>query len=111
MNSHEILSIYENVAVITDQMLEAARNGDWEQLIALESDCASQVEILKNEDTPAPLPPVARERKVTIIKKILADDRAIRTITEPWMAELSLLMNSGGTRRKLSQAYDANQSG
>jgi len=111
MNNQEIISLYETVAVITNQMLAAARIGDWEQLVVLESRCTSHVETIKNGESPAPLTGVVRERKVKIIKKILADDREIRTITEPWMAQLSASMNSNNTERKLSRAYGANQSG
>lgn len=112
MDTQEILSLYENVAEITDQMLSAARTGDWERLAALESHCSSQVEILKqNDKSRQPLTPLAREKKTRIIKKILDDDRQIRDITEPWMAQLSAMINSVGTERKLSQAYGANQSG
>lgn len=112
MNNQEILALYETVADITDQMLAAARTGNWEQLAELESRCSSQVEIIKkNEEPRQALSPVARERKVKIIKKILEDDRQIRDITEPWMAQLSAMMNSAGTERKLSQAYGASQTG
>lgn len=112
MDNQEILSLYEAVADITDKMLAAARSGDWEQLAALESHCSSQVEIIKqNDQQRPPLTATARERKVKIIKKILDDDRQIRDITEPWMAQLTAMINSTGTERKLSQAYGANQSG
>ena len=111
MNSEEVISLYEKVAVITNQMLAAAREYDWEQLAALESQCASHVETLKRDEHVAPLTGVVREQKVRIIKKILADDREIRSITEPWMEQLSVLMRSAGVERKLSQAYGANQSG
>ncbi len=112
MDNQEILSLYETIASITDQMLAAARTGDWEQLAELESRCSSQVEIIKNNEEPRQtLSPLARERKTKIIKKILEDDRQIRDITEPWMAQLSALMKSAGTERKLVQAYGANQTG
>lgn len=112
MDNQEILSLYETVADITDKMLAAARVGDWEQLATLESHCSNQVEILKqNDQQRLPLTPVAREKKTRIIKKILDDDRQIRDITEPWMAQLSAMMNSAGTERKLTQAYGANQTG
>lgn len=112
MDNQEILSLYETVAEITDQMLAAARTGNWEQLAALESRCSSQVEILKqNDQIRQPLTPLAREKKTRIIKKILEDDRQIRDITEPWMAQLSAMLSSTGTERKLSQAYGANQTG
>jgi flagellar protein FliT len=105
MNSQEIISVYENVAVLTGQMLDAARTGDWEQLTLLESRCSSQVECLRKGELPAALPANLRDRKVAIIKKILADDHEIRSITEPWMKQLSSMLNSAGTERKLSQAY------
>lgn len=110
MNSEEVLSLYETVAGITEQMLVAARDGNWEQLAALESLCASHVATLKHEETPAPLPSGVREQKVRIIQKILADDREIRSITEPWMEHLAALINSASTERKLSQAYGSKQS-
>ena len=112
MDSQQILAVYETIADITDQMVAAARTGDWEQLAALESRCSSQVDIIrKNEEPKQALSDIARERKVTIIKKILADDREIRSITEPWMTRLAALMNSTGTERKLSQAYGSSQTG
>lgn len=110
MNSQEMISLYETVAVITDQMLTAARSGDWEQLIELESRCAGHVQTLKANETPVPLTGATRERKVKIIQKILADDREIRNLTEPWMAHLAELINSTSTERKLNQAYDDGRS-
>lgn len=110
MDSQEVIAIYELVADITDKMVAAARIGDWELLAKLESQCSTQVEILKHNDEPRPpLSETARERKVKIIKKILADDREIRAITEPWMARLTAMLNSTGTERKLINTHGAPQ--
>lgn len=108
MNEQEVIYLYENVASITDQMLAAARKGDWDELVALETRCASQVSILKTGEPPVPLTGTVRERKVAIIKKILADDKEIRNLTQPWMEQLSRLINSTGTERRLNQAYGPN---
>lgn len=109
MNSQEILSLYETVAGITSQMLHAARSGDWDQLVTLESRCSGHVQRLQNGEPPEPLTGTGRQRKVEIIRKILADDRAIRTITEPRMQRLSALMKNTSIERKLNQAYGAQQ--
>ncbi len=111
MNSQEVISLYETVAIITDQMLAAARKRDWEQMVTLESRVASHIEVLKSGEAPAALTGATRLRKVQIIQKILADDRQIRDITEPWMAELAQLINSAGTERKLSRAYGGAHAG
>lgn len=107
MKSTELIDLYENVAVITDQMLHAARQRNWELLTKLEQNCSSTVAIIQQNETPTVLSEELRERKIRTIKKILADDKEIRNITEPWMAELSNLIRSNGTARKLNQAYGA----
>lgn len=111
MNSQEIISLYEAVSDITNRMVAAARAGDWDRLVALESDCAGHVQTLRDGEPPTPLEGAVRERKVKIIHKILADDREIRNITEPWMAHLSALINSTGAERKLSSAYGGRYAG
>ena len=42
MNSQEVVSLYEAIAVMTDEMVVAARNGNWMQLATLEKACAQQ---------------------------------------------------------------------
>lgn len=111
MNSFELLTVYEKVAHITSKMLEAARANDWELLAKLENDCSNQVSTLRQFEGPSELPSDLKAKKITIIKQILADDRAIRDITEPWMKNLANLMKSSSTSRKLSQSYGANQMG
>lgn len=108
METQDLLAVYENVASITNEMVVAARNGNWEQLALLELHCSSQVETLKKFDSGVSLSGEHRDKKVEIIRKILADDQQIRAITEPWMKQLSGLMHSAGTERKLSQAYGPN---
>ncbi len=109
MNSEQIISIYETVSTLTGQMLAAAKNRDWENLAALESYCTSHVATLKEAEPALPLSGELRARKIRIIHQIMAQDRAIRDLTEPWMAELSALMSSAGAERKLSRAYDAHR--
>ncbi|MHB1676699.1 MAG: flagellar protein FliT [Sulfuriferula sp.] len=105
MNGEEIIAAYESVARITGQMLNAARTGAWDDLVSLENCCASHVQALEQDETPLKLTGDLRNRKIAVIKKILANDREIRVITEPWMQQLSNLMKSNMTERKLSMTY------
>jgi flagellar protein FliT len=108
MESTELISLYENVARITDRMLNAARKADWDLLAALETDCSSTVEALKSNEFSTELAPDIRSKKIQIIKRILADDKEIREITEPWMLQLANLMKNSESSRKLSVAYGTN---
>lgn len=107
MNSQEVVNIYETIAVITGKMVSAARDSDWQQLASLEKQCAKHIEVIRVNDIEAAHGAV-RERKIKVIQKILADDREIRNITQPWMARLSRQISSTNTQRKLSQTYGLN---
>jgi flagellar protein FliT len=121
MNRDQAIALYESVADITSKMLAAARNSDWEGLGTLESDCASQVRMLKSVESAATaenaekgvlltdLTDATRLRKRTLIEQILADDREIRHLTESWMAQLSNLLNRGRVERQLLTAYGGHQ--
>jgi flagellar protein FliT len=102
-----VIGIYESMSELTGQMLSAARSRDWETLVELESRCAGHVRTLQESEGPVPLDGASRNRKISLIHKILADDRAIRDLTSPWMVELSSLISSTGNQRKLRQAYGA----
>jgi flagellar protein FliT len=93
MSSEDVINVYETLSALTRQMLEAAHGRDWDRLHRLELECAAQVARLR--DNPPPLSGELRARKVRILQCILADDREIRTITEPWMDQISLLLKGG----------------
>lgn len=96
MDNEHIIGVYEAIGAITDRMLAAARSGDWELLSALESECSGHVARIGASACALPLSWDNRARKVKLIQKILAHDRAIRDIAEPWMAQLAIRINGSG---------------
>ena len=84
MTSTEVLSMYENIAGLSNQMVVAARMSDWDGLGKLESQCAVAASPTV-AGTVAALSDAPRLRKIDLLKQILANDRAIREVTEPWM--------------------------
>lgn len=105
MTNQEVLSTYEAMQALTGQMVTAATNADWDQLEVLEQRISSHVAALKANEEKVVLESAGRLRKVALIKQILEDDRKIRDLTMPWMAQLSKLINSTGTERRLANAY------
>lgn len=105
MNSEEVLSVYQAMGELTAQMVKAAGNGDWDELVLLEQRCAAHVRALKENEPAQPMQGPSRLKKVQMIKKLLDDDRKIRDLTMPWMAQLSAMINSSGTERRLASAY------
>ena len=105
MNGQELLYMYENVASITDQMLKAALNSNWELLTKLEARCTAQAKLIHDSGEQVVLADPERQEKIRIIKKILADDKQIRDLIQPRMNFLSELMRSAKSQRQVTKAY------
>ena len=103
---NQVIENYESLSAITAQMREAAARGEWDKLTALEVQCREHVAAMKTADAATPvLSEQARKRKVELIHRILDDDAAIRSHTEPWMAQLQRIMQSSRTEQRVRQAY------
>jgi flagellar protein FliT len=64
MEGHEMIALYEHVAILSGHMLDAARRSDWDRLTELESLCARQVAALRGSDPPGRLDDEERGRKI-----------------------------------------------
>lgn len=104
MNSQDIVATYEMMAHITSDMLRSAGAGDWDRVVLLEQQCARCLQSLQANEGMV-LASEERQRKLLAIRRMLADDRKIRDLTMPWMAQLSALINNSGTQRRLAHAY------
>lgn len=111
----DTLSIYEEMAQVSAEMLVAARDANWDLLSALETRNSQLVGRLQHghggEATLDNQDDALRARKVAMIKTILAHDRDIRELTEPWLHTLSGLIKNTSNERKLAQAYGAGMGG
>lgn len=99
-----IVEDYQRLSDIAGKMREAAAAGEWDELIALEKRCTKHVSELKQRDG-VPTDETSRQQKAALIKKMLADDKAIREKTETWMLQLERIMQSARSEHRLQQAY------
>jgi len=93
MSYENVCSLYESVAEVTNQMLQAAQNQEWDALSELEVTCADFVEQIRDYDEVQPEAGDAYKRKLKSIKLILANDREIRNLMAPWMLKLNNMLN------------------
>ena len=108
MNEQEhILDVYGSISTVTSQMVDAASKGDWDRLVALEHDCRSLIETLKHSDAGAKAGAQFVQRKVALIRKVLADDAEVRKFTEPWMSKLEAYLGNARQEHKLRRAYES----
>jgi flagellar protein FliT len=104
------ISLYESILQLSSQMVAAAEKNDWDLLCALEGEVTGLRERLQREDPPAhqaSLDEATRQRKAGLIRQILADDRNIRSHTQPWMDSVKTLLTGNARQRSVQQAYGA----
>lgn len=111
MNNHPILDQYERIKDVTGQMVAAAKRADWDHLIDLEESCRSLTDALMEAERGVQLPPPILERKVQLIRNVLADDAEIRNLTEPWMRRLQELLSGVDLGRQVKAAYGRSDEG
>jgi len=96
---------YGAILDLTRQMLEAARNSDWDQLTTLEQARSRMAMQMADKRDENPMPP--SEESAEIIRNILVCDEEIKARTETWLTELRAALDSVNTERKLFQTYNS----
>ncbi len=99
----QLLSYYEAIERASADMLNAARDGKWDEVLKLEGACVLLISQLKHaaqqpEDQASGLPglaaqslpgnPEAAKVKSRIMQRILVNDAEIRHLAEPWLQDL-----------------------
>lgn len=105
MSATQAIAIYEAIADTSSRMLDAARRNDWECLVELDSRYTSLMDELEGNSFDIPLTDGNRERMMSLISHALDNNRAIEGVVGPHLVQLSSLIGSVRTERKLSNAY------
>ena len=91
MNS-QLLSYYEALEKASTDMLSAAREADWEQVVKLEGACVLLIAQLKHAADETGLAAEEARLKTRIMQRILVNDAEIRTLAEPWLEDLDRML-------------------
>jgi flagellar protein FliT len=95
----QLLSYYEAIERASADMLNAARAGNWDEVVKLEGACVLLISQLKNAARQEELKPDEARAKSRIMQRILVNDAEIRHLAEPWLHELDEAL--AGRRRTL----------
>ncbi|PLZ00683.1 flagellar protein FliT [Burkholderia sp. WAC0059] len=98
---------YEAIAAISGQMLLAARGALWSDLAGLQREYRQLVDALRESEGEIRLNEEERARKYELIRRILADDAAIRDLANPRMSRLSALFAGPMPVRVMRDRYGA----
>jgi len=91
--SHQLIDYYKAIERTSEQMLAAAQAEDWDQVVRLEGACAVLIAQLRYKSRDTELAPDERKQKAQIMQRILRTDAEIRCLAEPWLSDLSHLID------------------
>jgi len=87
-----LLSYYQAIEKASQEMLDAARQGNWDHVLKLEGACALLISQLKHQAAEKPLGEDEAQFKSRIMQRILVNDAEIRQLAEPWLDDLDDLL-------------------
>ena len=90
--STALLQYYHAIEKASQDMLKAARQGDWDQVLKLEGACAVLISQLKHNAAGKTMGEDEAQFKARIMQRILVNDAEIRQLAEPWLEELDDLL-------------------
>jgi flagellar protein FliT len=87
-----LMNYYEAIEKASQDMLEAARAGNWDHVVKLEGACALLISQLKHAAATQALGSEESQLKSRIMQRILINDAEIRQLAEPWLEDLDHLL-------------------
>lgn len=96
-----LIDYYEAIERASNEMVDAARSGNWNEVVRIEGACALLISRLQNAAEETPLSPDQVRRKSRIMQRILHNDAEIRHLVEPWLEEVDTMLGSPVDHRTL----------
>ncbi len=90
-----LIAYYEAIERASADMLEAARLGDWDQVVKIEGACVLLISQLQNAARDGALSHEEQRVKVRIMQRIVQNDARIRDLAEPWLSDLDQVLRGG----------------
>ena len=88
----KLLSCYEAIATASSNMLDAARMADWDRLVKAEAECASLINEARDLRNACDCSAAGEARRLSALRKVMADDAEIRALMQPWLGKLQLVL-------------------
>ena len=87
-----LLSFYEAIERASADMLNAARSGNWDEVVKLEGACVLLISQLRHASATASMNTTESQLKTRIMQRILVNDAELRHLAEPWLDDLDKLL-------------------
>jgi flagellar protein FliT len=105
VESQGVLASYERALSLTRAMLDAARKGDWDNLVRLEGERSRLIDQIRRDDPDPARDRASAAQKRRIMTEMLQADEQVQLLTQDWMHELREVLGSISTEQRLTRTY------
>jgi hypothetical protein len=105
MTDDQMLAAYETLKQLSQQMLTATGQGQWEQMAQQQEELSMLMALLQSGEAQALWPPAVMASKKALIVDILAIQKATMEITLPWRDSVAAMLDSAGSAKRVARAY------
>lgn len=106
MQAAEVINRYEHILAASGEMVVAAEENRWEDLVNLEIARRELIVVVTAESATPFSDAALQARKESLIRGILAADERVKSLSAAWMAEMQGILTSVQAERKLARAYE-----
>ena len=89
-----LIDYYEAIERASNEMVQAARQGNWNEVVRIEGACALLISKLRNASQGTTLDADQVRRKSRIMQRILINDAEIRHLVEPWLKDIDHMLDA-----------------
>ncbi|MBV4366375.1 flagella biosynthesis regulatory protein FliT [Erwinia sp. BNK-24-b] len=100
-----LMSLYQQLLVLSQSMLRLATDGDWDQLIEMEADYVSAVGKLAECTRQTPVPAQTQAQLRPVLRHILDNEAEVKTLLEARKEQLSVLISQTSRQKSVNKAY------
>lgn len=105
MEAADMISAYESLAQMTQEMLAAVQQRDWDAFSELEIRQGQLMLTIQQMDTMQLVDPGVLARKKVLLEDLLETQRRITDLLIPWRSTMAALLNGVSAARRVNNAY------
>lgn len=94
----KLIDYYEAIERASNDMLQAARQGNWNEVVRIEGACSVLISKLREVSESTNLDADQVRRKSKIMQRILINDAEIRHLVEPWLEDIDEMLDGRSQR-------------
>ncbi|MFD0708905.1 flagella biosynthesis regulatory protein FliT [Photorhabdus luminescens] len=104
-NKMDLLSAYQQILSLSEQMLNLAKNEKWDELVDMEITYLKAVEVISHSSISSTTSLSLQQKMTNILQTILDNENEIKKLLQKRLDELSKLIKQASQQQLVNDSY------